>query len=262
MKARALTIAGSDPGGGAGIQADLKTFAAFGVYGLSAVTSVTVQDTLGFRGALAVPPPVVAGQIEAALSDIGADAVKTGMLGSAAVIKAAASGLRKRRAGRLVVDPVLCAKNGSPLLEPRAINALIRELLPLALVVTPNAPEAERLAGVEVKNASGARRAARAIRALGPAFVLVKGGHLDGTGCEDLLFDGRSFAALRSPRADTRHTHGTGCTLSAAIAAGLALGLDVPAAVRRAKRYVTGAIRNAPCLGKGAGPLEHFWEGR
>ncbi len=262
MKARALTIAGSDPGGGAGIQADLKTFAAFGVYGLSAVTSVTVQNTLGFRGALAVPPAVVAGQVDAGLSDIGADAVKTGMLVSAPVVRAVAGRLRAARVTKLVVDPVMRAKDGSPLLEPRAAAALTKELLPLALVVTPNAPEAERLTGLKVGNASGARRAARAIRALGPAFVLVKGGHLDGPVCEDLLFDGSSFSALRSPRADTGHTHGTGCTLSAAIAAGLALGLDVPAAVRRAKRYVTGAIRNAPCLGKGAGPLEHFWEGR
>lgn len=262
MKARALTIAGSDPGGGAGIQADLKTFAAFGVYGLSAVTSVTVQNTLGFRGALAMPPAVVAEQVDAGLSDIGADAVKTGMLVSAPVVRAVAGRLRAGRVKKLVVDTVLCAKDGSPLLEPRAVAALIKELLPLAMVATPNAPEAERLTGIKVKTPEDARRAARAIRAMGPAFVLLKGGHLDGPVCEDILFDGDSFAALRSPRSNSRHTHGTGCTLSAAIAAGLALKLDAPSAVRRAKRYVTGAINHAPGLGRGAGPLEHFWEGR
>ncbi|MDA8244191.1 MAG: bifunctional hydroxymethylpyrimidine kinase/phosphomethylpyrimidine kinase [Elusimicrobia bacterium] len=261
MKARALTIAGSDPGGGAGIQADLKTFAAFGVYGQSAITSVTVQDTRKFSGALNVPPEVAARQAEAALDDIGADAVKTGMLATAPVVKAVAAVLRSHRVKRLVVDPVLASKSGEPLLEPRAVNALIKDLLPLALVVTPNAPEAEALTAIKISDAASARRAAKAVSALGPAFVLLKGGHLDGPSCEDLLFDGKTFTVFRSPRVKTAHTHGTGCTLSAAITAGLALGLDVPRAVRRAKRYVTGAIKHAPGLGSGAGPLEHFWEG-
>jgi hydroxymethylpyrimidine/phosphomethylpyrimidine kinase len=211
------------------------------------------QQTLAQAAVLVEPPPCTSVSLSAS--------PQPGLV-SAPVVRAVAGRLRAARVTKLVVDPVMRAKDGSPLLEPRAAAALTKELLPLALVVTPNAPEAERLTGLKVGNASGARRAARAIRALGPAFVLVKGGHLDGPVCEDLLFDGSSFSALRSPRADTGHTHGTGCTLSAAIAAGLALGLDVPAAVRRAKRYVTGAIRNAPCLGKGAGPLEHFWEGR
>ena len=261
MKARALTIAGSDPGGGAGIQADLKTFAAAGVYGLSAITSVTVQDTRGFSGALDMPPAVVAAQAEAALDDIGADAVKTGMLATAPVVKAVASVLRARRVKKLVVDPVLASKSGRPLLEPRAVNALIKDLLPLALVVTPNAPEAGALTGIAVRDADSARKAARAMRELGPAFVLLKGGHLDGPFCEDLLYDGRAFTVFRSPRVNTAHSHGTGCTLSAAIAAGLALGLELPRAVRRAKRYMDGAIRHAPGLGSGSGPLEHFWEG-
>lgn len=259
MIPRALTIAGSDPGGGAGIQADLKTFTAFKVYGMSAITAVTVQNTLGVESVLAVPPKVVSRQIDAVLEDIGARAVKTGMLGSAAVIRAAAARLKARGVKNLVVDPVMYAKSGHALLEPRASGALIRHLLPLALLVTPNAPEAERLSGIRVRNLAGAKKAARAIRALGPAFVLVKGGHLDGPACEDLLFDGRSFTVFRSPRIDTMSTHGTGCTLSAAITSGLALGLTPPEAVAGAVKYVAGAIRNSFALGAGHGPLNHHW---
>lgn len=259
MIARALTIAGSDPGGGAGIQADLKTFTAFKVYGMSAITSVTVQNTLGVLGLFAVPPQVAAAQIDAVLEDIGSGAVKTGMLASAPVIKAVAARLRAHGAGKLVVDPVMYAKSGHSLLEPRAVGALIKELLPLALVVTPNAPEAERLSGVKVKDAAGARRAARAIRALGPACVLVKGGHLDGPVCEDLFFDGRTFTVFRSPRIATKNTHGTGCTLSAALAAGLALGMEPREAAAEAVKYVAGAIGNSFALGGGHGPLNHFW---
>lgn len=260
MTARALTIAGSDCSGGAGVQADLKTFSAFGVYGMSAVTAVTVQNTLGVRSVLALPPRAVSDQIDAVLEDIGAGAVKTGMLVSARVIKAVASRLRARHAGNLVVDPVLRSKNGRALLEPRAVSTLTKELLPLALVVTPNAPEAEELTGIKVEDRESAKKAARAIRSLGPAFVLVKGGHLAGPVCEDLLYDGRSFTVFRSPRVDTRDTHGTGCTLSAAIAAGLALGLPPRRAVGGAARYVAGAVRHSLRLGAGAGPLAHFWE--
>ncbi len=262
MKARAITIAGSDPGGGAGIQADLKTFTAFKVYGMSAITSVTVQNTLGVRGAHNVPPPVVEEQMDAVLSDIGADAAKTGMLATAQVIRAVAGRLKAHGVKRLVVDPVMYAKSGHALLEPAAVGALIKELLPLALVITPNAPEAQRLSGVKVTDAASARRAARAIRALGPRYVLVKGGHLGGEVCEDLLFDGRSFTAHRSPRVNTRNTHGTGCTLSAAIAAGLALGADPREAVREGIAYVAGAIKQALPLGGGHGPLDHCWRMR
>lgn len=259
MTARALTIAGSDPGGGAGLQADLKTFAAFRVYGMSAVTAVTVQNTLGVRSALAVPPRVVSDQIDAVLEDIGAGAVKTGMLGSAMVIKAVAGRLTAHKTRNLVVDPVMYAKSGHALLEPNAAGALIKHLLPLAALVTPNAPEAERLSGVKVRSLDGARKAARLIRALGPSFVLVKGGHLDGPVCEDLLYDGKTFTVYRSPRVDTKNTHGTGCTLSAAIASGLALGLTPREAVAEAADYVAGAIRHAFGLGSGHGPLNHHW---
>jgi hydroxymethylpyrimidine/phosphomethylpyrimidine kinase len=259
MIARALTIAGSDPGGGAGLQADLKTFTAFKVYGMSAATSVTVQNTLGVLGAAPVPPLVVAAQIDAVLSDIGTDAVKTGMLASAPIIKAVAARLRAHGVRKLVLDPVMYAKSGHALLEPRAVGALIKDLLPLALVVTPNAPEASRLSGIEVSGARSAKEAARAIHGLGAACVLVKGGHLDGAICADLLFDGRNFTEFRTPRIATKNTHGTGCTLSAAIAAGLALGLGPREAVGEAVRYVGGAIKNSFALGSGHGPLNHFW---
>ena len=259
MTARALTIAGSDPGGGAGVQADLKTFSAFRVYGMSALTAVTVQNTLGVRGVFAVPPPVVAEQMDAVLEDIGAGAVKTGMLGSAQVINIIAARLKAHRVKNLVVDPVMYAKSGHTLLAPAAAGVLVKELLPLALIVTPNAPEAERLSGVKVTDGRGARRAARAIRALGPRYVLIKGGHLAGPVCEDLLYNGRDFTAFRSPRVHTRNTHGTGCTLSAAIAAGLALGLPPREAVKDAVAYVAGAIKHALPLGGGHGPLNHHW---
>lgn len=259
MIPRALTIAGSDPGGGAGIQADLKTFSAFRVYGMAALTALTVQNTLGVRGVMAVPPAVVSAQIDAVLEDLGAGAVKTGMLGSAAAIQAIASRLKAHRVKNLVVDPVMYAKSGHALLEPRAAGALIKHLLPLALFVTPNAPEAERLSGIKVKDPAGARRAARAIHALGPAFVLVKGGHLDGPVCEDLFYDGEVFTVFRSPRVNTKNTHGTGCTLSAAITSALALGLPPREAAAEAVAYVAGAIRHAFALGAGHGPLNHHW---
>lgn len=259
MTARALTIAGSDPSGGAGIQADLKTFSAFGVYGMSALTSVTVQNTLGVRGAAHIPPHVVAEQIDAVLEDIGANAVKTGMLTSAPLIRIVAQRLKAHKVRRLVLDPVMYAKGGHALLEPRAVGTLIKDLLPLAMMITPNAPEAQRLSGVRVTCLESARKAARAIRDLGPAFVLIKGGHLNGPVCEDLLYDGRTFTAFRSPRIYTRSTHGTGCTLSAAITAGLAFGLSPRRAAAEAVAYVAGAIKHASPLGGGHGPLNHHW---
>lgn len=259
MIPRVLTIAGSDPGGGAGIQADLKTFTAFRVYGMSAITAVTVQNTLGLRSANPVPPRTVAAQADAVLGDIGADAVKLGMLASTGTIRAVAGLLRKHSVENIVLDPVMSAKSGHALLAESAVDTLKKELLPLALIVTPNAPEAARLAGTRVTDLAGARKAAKLIKAFGPRFVLVKGGHLGGKVCRDLLFDGSEFIEFSSPRIDTRNTHGTGCTLSAAIAACLALGLEPRAAVGEAGRYLAGAIRNSFSLGGGHGPLNHFW---
>ena len=256
---RALTIAGSDSGGGAGIQADLKTFAAFGVYGASAITAVTAQNTVGVRAIHEVPPDVVAAQIDAVLEDIGADAAKTGMLLSAAIIEAVADRLRAYSFTRLVVDPVMVAKSGDALLRPEAVRALIELLLPLAAVVTPNALEAAVLSGIEVRDSESAREAARRIHALCPAIVIVKGGHLAGNRSDDLLFDGRSFEVLSGRRIDTPHTHGTGCTFSAAITACLARGMEPIAAAREARAFLQGAIENAEPLGAGHGPVNHFW---
>jgi hydroxymethylpyrimidine/phosphomethylpyrimidine kinase len=265
---RALTIAGSDSGGGAGIQADLKTFSAFGVYGTSAITAITAQNTVGVRAVHEIPAEIVAAQIDAVLDDIGADAAKTGMLSSAPIIEAVADRLRARSFAPLVVDPVMVAKSGDALLRPEAVRALVELLLPMATVVTPNAPEATVLSGVEVRDGASAREAARRIHAFGPALVIVKGGHLDGERSDDLVFDGRSFEILSGrrvdtphtgPRVRTRHTHGTGCTFSAAIAACLARGLELPAAAREARAFLQGAIEHAEPLGAGRGPVNHLW---
>jgi hydroxymethylpyrimidine/phosphomethylpyrimidine kinase len=206
-----------------------------------------------------VPPDVVAAQIDAVLEDIGADAVKTGMLSSAAIIEAVADRLRSHTFGALVVDPVMVAKSGDALLRPEAVRALIELLLPLAAVVTPNAPEASVLSGVEVRDEESAREAARRIHALGPAIVIVKGGHLAGNRSDDLFFDGRSFEVLSGRRIETPHTHGTGCTFSAAIAACLACGMEPLAAAREARAFLQGAIEHAEPLGAGRGPVNHFW---
>jgi hydroxymethylpyrimidine/phosphomethylpyrimidine kinase len=256
---RALTIAGSDSGGGAGIQADLKTFAAFGVYGASAITAVTAQNTVGVLAIHEIPPEIVAAQIDAVLDDIGADAAKTGMLSSVAIIEAVADRLRAHAPLTLVVDPVMVAKSGDRLLREDAVRVLSEKLLPLAAVVTPNAPEAAVLSGVQVVDAESAREAARRIHALGPALVIVKGGHLPGGRSDDLAFDGRDFEVLSGRRIKTRHTHGTGCTFSAAIAAGLARGAEPMTAARDARAYLQGAIEHAEPLGAGHGPVNHLW---
>ena len=255
---RALTIAGSDSGGGAGIQADLKTFAALGVYGLSALTAITAQNTQGVRAAQELPPELVEAQIEAVLEDIGADAAKTGMLASSAIIEVVARCVSRWNL-RLVVDPVMVAKGGDPLLQPEAITTLSSVLLPLAEVVTPNLLEAEALTGQRVETLDDMRAAARAIAALGPRHVVVKGGHRAADPV-DVYFDGKRFAELRAERISTRHTHGTGCTFSAAITALLARGYTVPEAIAEAKTYITGAIRYAPGIGHGHGPVAHFWK--
>lgn len=256
---RALTIAGSDSGGGAGIQQDLKTFQALGVWGMSAVTSITVQNTLGVTGVHDVPPELVEAQIRAVATDIGVDAAKTGMLSTAAIVEAVARSIVDLGMDRLVVDPVFVSKHGDRLLREDAVGALRDVLLPLALVVTPNAYEAGRLAGIEVRTRADQEEAARAIRALGPRAVLVKGGHVAGERAVDVLLDGDEVHEVAAPRLATKHTHGTGCMLSAAIAAGLARGLPVVRAVRDAKAFVTGAIEHALAIGSGIGPVNPSW---
>jgi hydroxymethylpyrimidine/phosphomethylpyrimidine kinase len=256
--ARALTIAGSDSGGGAGIQADLKTFAALGVYGSSAITAITAQNTLGVFGVQEIEPGLVAAQIDAVLDDIGAGAAKTGMLASAAIIEAVADRVRFHHVENLVVDPVMVAKSGDSLLHPTAVSALKEVLLPLALVVTPNVPEAETLVGSRLETDDDLHRAAEAIHTLGARNVVIKGGHRTGD-ADDLFYDGRSFRTLHAERIATSHTHGTGCTFSAAIAAGLAKGLDVGAAIAMAKEYLTGAIARAYPIGGGHSPVHHFY---
>lgn len=259
---RALTIAGSDSGGGAGIQADLKTFEALGVFGMSALTALTAQNTVGVHGVHQVPPAFVREQIDAVASDIGVDAAKTGMLADAPIIRAVADAVRHHGIHRLVVDPVCASKHGDALLRPEALDALRAEILPLALIVTPNLGEVRLLTGVEVRGPADLRAAAEAVKALGPEWVLVKGGHLPGGDATDLLFDGERALEISAPRLDTADTHGTGCTLSAAIAAELAKGAGVEDAVRAAKAYVTGAIRHGLRLGKGIGPVDHQWAKR
>jgi hydroxymethylpyrimidine/phosphomethylpyrimidine kinase len=255
----ALTIAGSDSGGGAGIQADLKTFAAHGVFGTSAITAVTAQNTLGVTTWQAMPADLVTAQIEAVASDFELGAVKIGMLANVAIVEAVAAAILDLDLPEVVVDPVMIAKGGNRLLESDAIEAIKRELLPHALVVTPNIPEAETLSGLGIASPEDMRAAARRILTFGPRVVLVKGGHLAGRESIDVAVSAHETFELRRSRVATTSTHGTGCTLSSAIAANLALGLEMRPALERAREYVDGAIRNAPGLGRGYGPLGHFW---
>lgn len=256
---RALSIAGSDSGGGAGIQADLKTFSAFGAFGMTAVTALTAQNTRGVTAIHDAPLDVLAAQIDAVISDIGVDAAKTGMLSSVAVVELVASKIRQWGIRSLVVDPVMVAKSGHRLLAPEAEAAVLNHLLPLALVVTPNLPEAEALTGLTITDKDAMREAARRLHARGPRFVVVKGGHLErDSESADLAYDGRDFIELRAPRLATKNTHGTGCTFSAAITAGLARGLSPLSAIRRAKRYVTRAIEASLAIGGGHGPTNHL----
>jgi hydroxymethylpyrimidine/phosphomethylpyrimidine kinase len=261
----ALTIAGSDSSAGAGIQADLKTFAAHGVYGTSAITAITAQNTTGVYRVLDLPAEMVGAQIEAVAGDFTVDAVKTGMLANAAIVEVVAATVESLQLPRLVVDPVMLAKGGHSLLGDDAdetVAAIKTVLLPLALVVTPNAAEAGRLAGIPVSSQDDAREAARRIHALGPGAVVVTGGHLDGPDAIDLLYDGHDFREFAGLRIATRSTHGTGCTFAAALAANLALGDPLPDAVHKAKRYVMGALQHGLRLGQGHGPLDHFWDRR
>ena len=254
MIARALTIAGSDSGGGAGIQADLKTFTVFGVFGMSAVTALTAQNTQGITGIHVVPASFVRQQIDAVLSDIGVDAVKTGMLVNTEIIRTVAGALRDHAVQNLVVDPVMAAGTGAALLEPEACEALVHDLVPLASLVTPNADEAERMTGIPIKSVSDMHRAAAVLIERGARACLVKGGHLGGDQAIDVLHDGKRMHELSAPRLSVRHTHGTGCQLSAAITANLARGRPLADAVAEAKRFITTAIAHGLAIGKGTGP--------
>ncbi len=254
---RVLTIAGSDSGGGAGIQADLKTITALGGFGMSVITALTAQNTLGVHGIHDVPTEFVEAQFDAVATDIGIDAAKTGMLASSEVIRAVAGRVRRYGIGKLVVDPVMVAKGGARLIREEAKTTLVAELVPLAFVLTPNIPEAEALAGIPIMTIDDMKEAARIIRGMGARHVVVKGGHLSGDAV-DLLYDGCDFREFSSPRIATGDTHGTGCTYSAAIATALAFGKDVAGAVTLAKRYITEAVRYAWRLGGGHGPTNHL----
>lgn len=253
-----LTIAGSDSGGGAGIQADLKTFAALGLFGTSVITAITAQNTVGVTAIHEVPVPVIAAQLDAVITDLRPAAVKIGMLASAAIVELVADKLAASGLEQVVVDPVMVAKSGDHLLQPHAVGALITRLLPLAAVLTPNLPEAAVLLGRPVRTLAEQEDAARAIAALGPRAVVVKGGHAAGDPV-DVLFAEGQLHHFRAPRIATTSTHGTGCTFSSAIAGCLALGQPLPEAVASAKRYLTGAIAHAPGLGSGHGPVNHQW---
>jgi hydroxymethylpyrimidine/phosphomethylpyrimidine kinase len=257
-----LTIAGSDSGGGAGIQADLKTMCALGVYGMSVVTAVTAQNTRGVRGVREIEPAMVAAQIEAVFEDIRVDAVKVGMVSSGAIIRTVRDCLVRFKAKNIVIDPVMAAKSGDPLLRPEAKEA-VREFAALADILTPNIPEAEILSGLEIRAADDMLRAAARIAApggaaRGPRHILIKGGHRSGSGAEDLFYSGGKALWLPAKRIETRHTHGTGCTLSSAVACRLALGDSPEEAVRAAKAYITQAIIDSYDVGKGAGPVGHL----
>jgi hydroxymethylpyrimidine/phosphomethylpyrimidine kinase len=259
MTRTALTIAGSDSGGGAGIQADLKTFAAHGVYGTCAITAVTAQNTVGVTAFEALTPTLVRAQIEAVASDIGAHAAKTGMLANAAIVETVAAAVTDFRIPFLVVDPVMVAKSGDLLLSEDAVRAIVSLLVPKATVITPNIPEAEALAGMSIRSDADRREAARRLAALGAQAVVVKGGHFPTDDVVDLLFDGGEFIEFRHERVPSRHTHGTGCTFAASITASLALGRTIRDAIPLAQRYIAGAIRSGPELGHGHGPMDHFW---
>ncbi len=256
---RAMTIAGSDSGAGAGIQADLKTFAALGVYGTSVITTITAQNTLKVVQVLELPPDLIAAQIDAVMSDIGADAAKTGMLANSEIIGVVAERVRSLGIPNLVVDPVMVAKSGDRLLQEQAVHALREDLLPLATVVTPNIPEAEVLVGYDIESMDDVHRAAREIARMGPANVVIKGGHGQGP-ATDLLYSEGLVREFTSPRVETKNTHGTGCTFASAIAAYLAMGRSVEQAVYHAKEYVTEAIKAAYPLGRGHGPVHHFYK--
>jgi hydroxymethylpyrimidine/phosphomethylpyrimidine kinase len=260
---KVLSIAGSDCSGGAGIQADLKTFSAHGVFGMSVIVSVVAENTSRVIDIQDVTPDMIEKQIDAVFEDIEVDAVKVGMLSGPACMKAVAGKLIQYKPKHVVIDPVMYAKNGSPLMDPGGIDTLIETVIPLADVLTPNIPEAEKIAGFAIGSFEDMEKAAGRICGMGCKSVLVKGGHAVGDAAKeatDIFFDGKDFHRFRSPRIATKNTHGTGCTYSSAIASNLALGLDMDAAVAKAKEYVTTAIRHALPIGKGHGPTHHFYD--
>lgn len=254
-----VSIAGSDCSGGAGVQADIKTFAAHGVFGMSVIVSVVAENTSRVIDIQDVTPDMVGKQIDAIFEDIAVDAVKIGMLSTMDCMAAVEEKLCLYRPPHIVVDPVMYAKNGCPLMDPSAVDTLIARILPHAELVTPNIPEAERIAGMEIQSISDMEEAARRIHAMGPRAVIVKGGHAVGD-ATDVLFDGKDFHYYKAERINTKNTHGTGCTFSSAIAASLALGLSLEQATAQAKTYVTSAIAHALPIGKGNGPTHHFYE--
>lgn len=254
-----LTIAGSDSGGGAGIQADIKSLSANGVYAMSVITAITAQNTEEVTEVFDLPPAIIAAQLDAIFDDFEVAAVKTGMLSSTEIIQVVVAMLKPQNPANLVVDPVMVSKSGRPLLKPEAVDALKKELLPLALVVTPNIHEAQQLSGIAVNNLADARRAAKVIHQFGCQYVLIKGGHLLQERATDLLYDGRFFHVFKGEFIDTPHTHGTGCTFASAIAAHLARGKPIVESVQAAKTYLTDAIRHAPAIGHGKGPTDHFF---
>lgn len=258
-KGRVLIVAGSDSGGGAGVQADIKTVTALGGYAATSITAITVQNTLGVTGVFPVPPELVEAQARAVLDDIGADAIKTGMLGDAATVEAAARILGSAPAILAVIDPVMVAKGGAALLAPEAVAAVRALLVPRAALLTPNAPEAQALTGLAVATTDDLRRAGEALLAMGAKAVLMKGGHVAGARVVDLLMTPYGETVFEGERIETRHTHGTGCTLASACATGLAQGMDLTAAVARAWAYVHEAMLRAPGFGAGHGPLDHGW---
>ena len=256
---KVMTIATSDSGAGAGIQADLKTFAALGCYGTSVLAAITAQNTRGVYAIAEVPEEVIIAQIDVVMEDVGAAAAKTGMLFSASIIGNVADRIEAWGLSKLVVDPVMVAKSGDHLLQPNAVETLKRELLPLAMVVTPNIPEAEVLSGQKIEDDRQARDAARTIHASGPDFVVITGGHRAGSPT-DLVFDGQGFTEIEGRRVDTSNTHGTGCTFSAAIAAHLAHGETAPRAIERAKEFITAALEASYAIGEGHSPVNHFFD--
>ncbi|WP_020155289.1 bifunctional hydroxymethylpyrimidine kinase/phosphomethylpyrimidine kinase [Caldibacillus debilis] len=256
---KALTIAGSDSGGGAGIQADLKTFQELNVYGMSVLTAVTAQNTLGVQAVYPMTPEAVRRQIDSIAQDMGTDALKTGMLFSAEIIAAVAEKIRQYQWEKVVVDPVMVAKGGETLLEWEAVDSLKNDLLPLACLVTPNIPEAEVLTEMSIQTMEDKKAACQKLHRLGPKWVLIKGGHDRGDDqATDILFDGKEFFTFQSKRIPTKNTHGTGCTFSAAITAELAKGAEVPDAVSAAKKFIAAAIENGIKIGKGHGPTNHW----
>lgn len=256
--AKALTIAGSDSSGGAGIQADLKTFQEVGIYGMSVLTAATAQNTIGVQGVFPLPTEAVARQLDSIGQDLTPNAVKTGMLFDADIVATVADRIAYYKWPNVIIDPVMIAKGGTPLLQADAVAVLIRDLLPLARIVTPNLPEAERLTGIPLYTAADVKEAARRIHAMGPAIVIIKGGHAKGDTAQDLLYDGTTFTTYESPRIHTEATHGTGCTYSAAIAANLAHGCTVTEAVQVAKDFIQAAIADSLGIGSGHGPTNHF----